>query len=273
VTQALGLVLVAAIASGLVILLDPTEPGPARWAAEWGTVLPSLLGLVTAFVVTTLAYSALGEAWTRRSYPQRAVLETIPMGLVLAGLFALLSVAGHFVPGYVYGLVAGYAARGRDPDRATEGQSVLIGALVVLAVAAAAWVSWGWVRGPAGAPDASFGLRIADVALGSIFVMGVETVVFGLIPLRCFDGCKLTAWSKVRWGAVYMVGAFWFVLVLNGPKSAERQALADNGLLPPLTGILVPFAVFATFSLLFWGYFQLPPGLPRRGARRGVTRR
>jgi hypothetical protein len=265
--QALGLVLIAGFAAALMIMVDPTLPGPARWRAEWPTVLTSLIGLLTAFIVTTLVYSGSSEAWIQRSYPGRAALETIPMALVLAGLFALLSFAGNFVPGYVYGLVAGFAARDRDPDSSTRGQSVLVGAMVILAVAALAWFSWGWVREPAGQPDAPFGLRLADVALGAIFVTGVEAVIFGLIPLRCFDGSKLTAWSKLRWAAVYMVGAFWFILLLNGPKSSEQQALVDDGLLPPLASLLIPFAVFATFSVLFWGYFRLPEGFLRRGQR------
>jgi hypothetical protein len=52
--QALGLVLIAGFAAALMIMVDPTQPGPARWRAEWPTVLASLIGLLTAFIVAAL---------------------------------------------------------------------------------------------------------------------------------------------------------------------------------------------------------------------------
>lgn len=80
-------------------------------------------------------------------------------------------------------------------------------------------------------------MRSLDAVLAAIFLLGVQSVVFGLIPLRFLDGDKLRNWSQLAWVLVYGAGVFFFVhlLVLN------RRDLVGQGTAPAFFSTLALF--------------------------------
>jgi hypothetical protein len=240
------------VAGALLSFVDPTS------AMDRKTVALGL-GLMVAVGVTTLAYLWPGEAYRRRVSGERARLHALPAGLLLAGLLALLSRVAEFVPGYVYGLVAGYVVSKSLPAR-QEGRVVLLGALCALLASAAAWFAWLPIDHSADAGTASFSVMVVDAALAGTFVVGLETVLFGLVPLRFMDGAKLAQWSRWAWGSVFVVAAFGFMYVLFATEAQQTTGLTPG----TLARMLALFVGFAALSLLFWGFFAL-----RRKARPG----
>src|SRR4051794_3798709 len=69
--------------------------------------------------------------------------KTPPTALAIAVACATLSVAGHFQPGYIYGLIAGYAVlHTRQVTVPQEARAVLLGTGVIAAVSLLCWILW-----------------------------------------------------------------------------------------------------------------------------------
>ncbi|WP_269453063.1 FGLLP motif-containing membrane protein [Yinghuangia sp. ASG 101] len=251
-------VLVSALASTFV---DPD----AGFTTRSGILL---LGFVVAVPLVLFAYAWPNEQVARRASHVPAALRTVPAALGLAVFCTVLSRVSQFVPGYVFGLVLGYVAlRERRLTRAQEGKGVLLGALTALLVSVAAWVGLEFVHDKALEPGASVGLTIADSVLGTTFILGVETVIFGLVPLSVLDGNKLRKWNAWIWAGTYAVAILLFVHVLLLNSDA---AGSDND--TSVTAAVILFAVFGLLSLGFWAYFKYvpDPALVRRPALAGV---
>ncbi|MCF2528301.1 FGLLP motif-containing membrane protein [Yinghuangia soli] len=214
-----------------------------------------LLGFLIAAPVILFAYAWPNEQVAKRASNIPAKLKTVPAALALAVFCTMLSRFSDFVPGYVFGLVLGYVAlRERRLSRAAEGKGVLFGALTALVVAAGAWVGLEFVHEDATAVDANVGLVIADTILGTTFILGVETVIFGLVPLRFMDGNKLRKWNTWIWLATYALAVLLFVhvLVLNSGQGGSDSETS-------LTAALILFAGFGLAAALFWAWFKYIP--------------
>ena len=234
-----GVATFTVLAGTLYGFLDPGFGLDTRSAA---TVLGMLAGiiLVTASfaVPAVLAHRRIGDRWSPK---------VVPVSLLIGVVCVLLSRLTDFQPGYLYGLLIGLAFA-RELSAAEEGRATAVGAIVMLAVAAVAWLTLGFL------PDGDgFVLTVARTALAALMVAGLEGVVFGLLPMRFLPGAPLYAWNRVLWGALLAVGAFAFFHILINPASGY---LSDSSRTPLLTvvGLLVGFSLV---SVAFWAWFRL----------------
>jgi hypothetical protein len=180
-------------------------------------------------------------------------LRVVPLAVGIAVACAVLSWAAGFVPGYTYGLfIAFFAARPQARER--DGRTVLFSSAMMAVTSAAAWLAWQPVSSAA-ENGGGFGMLVLDAALCGTFVLGVQNLVFGLMPLRFMDGHHLFRWRGGYWTAMYLVGLFGLVHVLLHPKTAPHGS--DNAF--TVTRALLLFVAFGLASLVFWAYFR-----PRR---------
>ncbi|MFC6085963.1 FGLLP motif-containing membrane protein [Sphaerisporangium aureirubrum] len=247
-------------ATGLALFAGQVDP----W--NWRTAVAQLV----AVVVVTLTFTMVGEAilhWTSRD---RGRFRLLPGGLVVAACFALVSRMLGLTPGYVYGLITTYVYvddRGEEAERGTEedgGRAVLVAAVATLGLSLMCWLVWTPVDAAADRGNLADLVLLGDATLASIFVTGVQTVLFGLIPLPFLDGHKLTRWSWTLWGVVMAVAAFAFVYIVSGAQ-AEDAALLDW---PEVWRMLAVFVIAAALSLAFLGVVYL---LRRRAASPAVA--
>src|SRR5579864_2279654 len=108
----------------------------------------------------------------------------------------------HFVPGYVYGLIAGFTAT-RKLSTSQEAKSVLAGATCVFGLSVVAWIFWGKYDAVAQSPHASHAEAIIGAVLAQLVILGITSVVFGLMPFRFMDGYRLRTWNLAAWIGVY----------------------------------------------------------------------
>jgi hypothetical protein len=235
----------AVIAAALTALVDPKAGLDAKTAAL-------VLGLVVAFVVATLAYGLSGEAYAQHVTRLPAVMRLLPLAVIVAIGCALLSRLAHFIPGYAYGLFVAFVAARPQMQRDQSGHTVLISSVVMLGISLVAWFGWQPVSAAA-ERGGGFGILVADAVLCGIFVLGIQNVVFGLIPLQFLDGHNLFNWRSAYWFAVYILGAFGFVHVLLHPKTAPQGVTNEF----TVTRAAILFVSFGLASLLFWGYFKI----------------
>jgi hypothetical protein len=249
------------VAAALTALVDPDvlhycQGGELVCAGDWWRkTLEVFIGFLVAIPVTTLVYGVPEEAVTRTASGQASRLRVLPLALLAAALFAAWSAVGQFLPGYVYGLVAGYAAlRTRQPSERDEGLAVLFGGTAVLAVSVLMWLTWGPVRDAAEGDEAGFAILSLNAMLSQLVVLGVQVVVFGLMPFTFLAGAKLKRWKTWVWGALYGTAALFYAVVL---VISTRDTLGKARATNDEVVVIGLFLGFGALSILFWGYFRL----------------
>ncbi len=241
--RTLGLVLVAGTL--LAGLLDPGF----GWNRSTGALLVGAgLGLVGVMAV------GLGvSAWfvRRRDTGVALSVRALPGALVVTAACVVLSRVVGFEPGYLYGVLAGLVVGGAL-SAVDEGKQAALASAVTAVVAVAAWLGWSWLQ-PSLGSDPSFGLTVVDTALATLFVAGLEGLVFGLVPMRFLAGAQVLRWSKLVWGLLFGAGVFFFLQLLAHPGSGYGPT---DSAVPFLTAAAL-FAGFGLVSVGFWGWFRI----------------
>ncbi|HVF03851.1 MAG TPA: FGLLP motif-containing membrane protein [Frankiaceae bacterium] len=207
-------------------------------------------GLALAAVALSLLAAAPGHLYVRRRYGDGARLALYPLGLAVAAFCVLVSRLTSFEPGYLYGVVAGFAVA-RELRTDEKGRLSLVTSGALLAVAAAAFA----VRVPvhdAVLRGGGWPLALLDTVLAALFAAGVEANVLGLLPLRFLPGETLYRWSRAVWGAVFGVNVFAFLHALSAAAGDARTGAS-------VVTAAALFGVFATVSVTFWAYFRFRP--------------
>ncbi|MGH3800653.1 MAG: FGLLP motif-containing membrane protein, partial [Pseudonocardiaceae bacterium] len=206
------------------------------------------------------------SAWPEQLKQREPQWNVLPSALIVAGFLALLSRLAHFSPPYVYGLIAVYIGGAQAlknlnevEEREEKGRRTVTGMLCLFAASVIAWFSWipldhAFDRGLQG-----FGWLIADAFLVTFFLLGLETAVFGMIPLTFLKGKEVWRWKRAIWVAIFLPIAYVFVNV----QFVVREA-TDLTLTGKIMAVVLFFA-FGLFSVAFWGYFH--PGVRRRFSR------
>lgn len=231
------------VAAALYSLLDP----------GFGLTLPSLalyLGLVVALVVVTLGSNLPGLLHLRFVQREMPRLRVLPWTLPIAAACVLVSRLADVHPGYVYGLLAGYTFEGERSKR-TEGRAAAISTAGLFALSIVAWLAWTPVKAAAEQPGAGFAVLVLDAMLAMIFVAGLETMAFALVPLRFLEGEKIVAWSRLIWAVMFAAGVFGLLHLLLNPRSGYL-ATARGGVVT----LILLFGAFGTASFAMWGYFR-----------------
>lgn len=235
-------------------LLDPKLSFDTTWYAL-------LVGVFAAVLVAVLLTALAGRTFRSATHrPHDWYLRAIPSALMVAVLCVLVSRMAHFEPGYLYGVLGG-AVFAIGLDRRSEGRAETAVFLGSMALALVAWLAFGPVARSADGADASFGILTADAFLGSLFIGGIEGLLFGMIPLRFLPGYRVKGWSWIVWGVLTAIVLYVFVHVLLLPESGYlgRSTAASVNL------TLILFGVFALLSVLFWLWFRMRPDAPAEG--------
>jgi hypothetical protein len=217
------------------------------------TSLALFLGLFVSTVTITGVYDVARKRYLHHHYGIVSSLRGYPAGLLIGVVLVVFSRAADLTPGYLFGVFTalGFATQ---IDRRHDGRGIAAASVWLLAVTLACWFLWIPVADAASAPDAGFGTIFLDTTLASVWVVGIQALVFGLMPLRFLDGEKLRFWSTRAWVAIYGVGMFAFV------HSMVRPGTEVDG--DTFRSAVVLFALFTAVALAFWGYFRLRTDAP-----------
>ena len=246
-----------AAAAAFTALVDP------NFNLGW-TGATIFLGFVAAIPLTMAAYAYPFEWYQRGASKITGRFRVLAPALVVAVSLTVMSRLVHFVPGYVYGLIATFAAT-RRLSKSQEAKSVLAGTACMFGLSTVAWIMWGKYDAVARGPHASHAEVIISAVLAQLTVLGITSVVFGLMPFKFMDGYSLRTWSLKGWIGVYAVAASWFALVLI---RNNRDLLQQHHLPVAFAEPFILFAIFGVLSILFWLYFWLRPS-PDSAAEEG----
>lgn len=208
----------------------------------------TFLAAATAILVTTLLYALPVEGFQRRASGIPANLQAIPIGVVVAALLGCLSIVGNFIPGYVYGLFLTFVpVRKRLLGRHVTGPGVMIGVSTLLGMSLILWPLESLHHGSTSP---------LQTILAWIVVMGIQSSLFILLPVRFLDGYELIHWSRSGWVLAFSCALFFFFLleVVQG-----KDLRGSDQVLESTVTALTLFAGFGFSSVAFWGYFRFRP--------------
>lgn len=214
--------------------------------------LALVLGLSLSLVVISVGFRLPHLVYLHHRDREWARFRVLPGTALVAVACVGLSRLVHFQPGYLYGLIAGLSFR-RQLETDTNGALTAASAVSVFLISIAAWVARVPVAAAAARPNASIWIVALEACLAAISILGLETVVICLIPLRFVEGSKLAAWSRTAWALVFALCAFAFVHILLRPDSGYVAASSSRWT------VFVLFLGFGLLSVGFWAYFRFRP--------------
>jgi hypothetical protein len=232
------------MAAFLTSLLDPTFGFSAA-------SLQTYVGHLASSIVMLVLFSAPTLVFMRRRFDDRGELRARPGTLLLAGTFVAASRLLHLNPGYLYGLLAGFEHRTSPPSR-TRACLAAANLGFLLLVGTGAWFAWSAVADRTSVVQPSVPLLLLESTLAALFVGGLVSATFSLVPIQLLDGKDVVTWSRLLWAALFAVAAFLLIHVLLRP-SGGYVARSSAG---SLTAAFIGFALFAAFSVAFWAYFR-----------------
>lgn len=204
-------------------------------------------GLALSVAAVSLLSSLPSRLYHRRRFGDRAAVALFPLGLAVAAVCVVISRVTSFEPGYLYGVVAGFAFA-RDLNRGERGRITVATSGLLLVTAAAAFA----VRIPvhdAVLDGGGVPIQLLDTVLAAVFAAGIEANVLGLLPVRFLPGEELFAWSKAAWAAIFGVNLFAFLHALSAAGGGATTGAS-------VTVAAALFLSFGAVSVAFWAWFR-----------------
>jgi hypothetical protein len=242
ITLAVGVV----ASAGLFSFIEPGFP------TEEGA-LQYLIGMVIGFGLVSLVFFTTWRLVLHRLEPEgKGHWQLYAPFIVLAAFLVIMARLAHFIPGVVLGTVAEYEPAKKLSTR-TAGIRVATTYGVLMVLGLAAWFAWIPVEHAASEEGASSLTLILDSALAITFVSALESVAFGLIPMKFLDGNDLFTWHKGLWTAMWGAALVWFSVVILHPALSTYGELTGTG----AVWFVLLFSTLMVIALSTWAYFKL----------------
>jgi hypothetical protein len=244
--------------SGLIIFIVLSALIYGFLSPQFGPTLnsfASLLGILGGLVVVIAAFEIPLVVFHRQLLHDRGSLRVQPLTIFVGIACVVISRIADFQPGYLYGLVVGYVFATELPLR-DEGRANAVTAVWMIFVSLAAWLAL-----PLAATSLANQpfIQIAVAAgLATIFVAGLEGLLFELVPLRFLRGESVFAWNKILWAFLFVAAAFTFAHIMLTPAAGWFGSTKTS----PLFAAVLLFVGFGILSVVFWAYFRFRPERP-----------
>ncbi|XVV10716.1 FGLLP motif-containing membrane protein [Actinoplanes sp. CA-131856] len=223
-------------------------------AAQSGNMLAQAVALLVAIPLVMTAYAGPGEIYLRRK--RGAAVLRVPM--VALGVALVCALGSHLLdlkPSYTYGMFAMFVLVGverREPPRGQSARAVLWSVCGLGLLVGAAYLGYTGSWGPSHTGQAGWLPVLGNAIAFWVVVLGAETLVFALMPVRFLDGRAIASWCLSLWTGLQFLAAWFFWIVIQGRAAANPQDVDDHQILKALC----LFLAFGVASGLFWGYFR-----------------
>ncbi len=211
----------------------------------------AVIAILIAGAITTSLHIAVRAIALRRLTGLRGYARVYWLGVVVAIVCVAVSKLTDAQPGYLYGVLLGFTlGRAAAPlKRHHEGALVGLGSGVVLVVSVGIWLAWAPVKALA-VGTGIFPVVVLSTAMAGVFLAGMTSLLFDLLPLRWLDGEKLLDWRRYLWVVLTAIATFLYVHVVLNNAAGTPQPGRN------LAVTLVLFAAFGGLSTAFWAYFR-----------------
>ena len=227
--------------------------------------IAEIVGFVGAIVVTTSVTEIARGVYVHRRFKKIGDLRAYPLGIVIAIGFDIFSRISHFEPGYVFGIMAAIVFRVK-PTGEEDGKSITYSSLWLMGLSALGWLGFSAVNPSVIAGNHAFMLLVIESMLSYVWICGLQSLFFGLIPARTMDGHAIFAWSKGTWLAIFGTVTFIFTQFILHPSAAGYGGNSNTKLLP-----MIAIFIFSSVAAGgFWLYSYMRYGKSEHDAEPGV---
>jgi hypothetical protein len=186
------------------------------------TTLALVISLTVGVGLLTILYEGSQILLSSRRFGEPGSLELEPLGIVIAIISVLLTRVTNLHPGIVLGVIAGAVVPSHDARQ--QGQ-VVFGAMVgtlVLSLLSFALVEP--LRTLSNDSSEWYAVIPETVAV-TLFVGGIEGLLFNLLPLEFMEGRAVWRWSRAVWLLFAVAVSFvFFHVVVNRTDSCTSVA-------------------------------------------------
>jgi len=206
--------------------------------------------LVSIAVITYIVEG--GEAlMTHRRFGLTTGVRLVPIAIVIAAGFVIMSRLVHFQAPIMYGFIASATVLGAAGlERKDAATAVVVPAIALLAASIGAWLLLpplrDWTQ-----HNHNWWSHVPSESAAAVFVGGIEGLMFVLLPLRFTDGEKIFRWYRWLWFPLFGVSAFLFCWVVLNPQARAFDSLLEGR----VVFIACLVAAYAIVAMGFWAYF------------------
>jgi hypothetical protein len=209
------------------------------------TTLALVVSLTIGVGLLTIIYEGSQILLSSRAFGHPGTLELEPLGILIAIASVLLTRITSLHPGIVLGVIAGAVVSA--PDTREQGK-VVLGAMVgMLVMSLVALLLVAPLRTLSNDSSAWYAVIPETVAV-TLFVGGIEGLLFNLLPLEFMEGRAVWRWSRPAWLLLTVTVVFvFFHVVVN--RTDSYTSVAEE------TGVRALFAIAVVCVLLasaFW---------------------
>ena len=234
-------VIVLALVAVIYAAVDPGF-GFNRQTAVLGLSLALSIGLIT------LLYEGGQVLVSERAFKANASLRLSTVGILIAIASVIASRLVEMHPGIVLGFVAGSVVYARDSRE--HGTIVFLPMLLLLIFSLVALALVEPLRSLSNT-SGSWLAVVPETSAVAIFVVGIQALLFNLIPFTFSDGSKVWSWSRPAWLALALPAVFLFVHVLLNREEAFGQAVAGASIKTLFAACLILTAIAGACWLFF----------------------
>jgi hypothetical protein len=228
-------------------------------ATDWPRLdrayLWALAGTTLGIVVLTVGFQ-LPTMVSARATHARGRLQVLAGSVLVAAVCVAATRAFHLDPPYLYGLIAIFVADQAAGDDGSA-RAAALGALATLVFSVGAWLLELHVEHTAAGAAPSPGVLVLEATLVTVFLAGLGSVVFALVPLPFLPGRAIMRWNVGAWLVLFAAGAYAFALIMLTPRNGYVASVEWSH----VGAALVAFGAFALVSVAFMGWFRFvrPP--------------
>ncbi len=216
---------------------------------EKGLIL--VLSFIIGIGIITYMTQGLRALLVRQRFGVPATVRMYGTAVGIAIVAVVISRSMGLAPGLVFGFVAtSFVLRPVALSRKDEAQLVFWPSVALIVLSLSAFLLLGEASKHANLEH--LGDSFMESLLAVVFIVGLEGLVFTLLPLRFMNGAAVMRWNKWVWAILFGSAMFlWFQLLLN-----RDQAYVDAWKHTSLRVLVAGIVLFMGFTAAMWLYFR-----------------
>ena len=213
----------------------------------WNAATAALIVSLTVGVgLLTIVYEGAQVLFGARA-GARSSLQLQPLGIVIAALSVVITRVTDVHPGIVLGVIAGAAVGSHDAR--LQGRIVTAAMLGILAVSMGSLLLVGPFQSLSTDHPEVWWAVIPETVAVTLFVGGIEGLLFSLLPLKFMEGRRVWDWSRPVWFVLALGVSFLFFHVVLNRTDAYTSVVEETGVQTLLLICVASVAVSSVFWL------------------------
>jgi len=227
------------------------------------TTAALVVSLALGVGMVTLVYEGAQALLASKTAGVRSSVQLQPLGIVIAAASVLVTRLTDVHPGIVLGVIAGAAVGSHDAR--LQGRLVAAAMVGIIGLSLIALLLVGPFQSLSDDHAADWWAVIPETVAVTLFIGGIEGVLFSMLPLRFMEGRRVWDWSRLAWALLATTVSFLFFHVVLNRTDAYTSVVEETGVQTLFAICVGAIALAATFWLFCRYWLPEAPRAPAEG--------